>query len=194
MQPVWIDAVLSIAIGVGLAAAAGLRIFVPLIVLGTAARFGWVPLASGFEWLASDVGLGMLGVATVLEVAAYYIPWLDNLLDVAAGPLATIAGVVIAAAVMTDLPPAVRWSAAIIAGGGTAAAVQTLTSVARLKSTAMTGGFANPFLATLELLGSFAISIVAIVVPLLVIAVIAIGLLLLRRVRRAGSGASAPVT
>jgi hypothetical protein len=151
-------------------------------------------LASGFEWLESDIGLGMLVVATFLEVAAYYIPWLDNLLDVVAAPLATVAGVLIAAAVMTDLPPAIRWSAAMSAGGGTAAAVQTLTSVARLKSTAMTGGFANPLLATLELLGSLAISIVAIIVPLIVVGVVAAGLLLLRRLRRARSRPSPSVT
>jgi uncharacterized protein DUF4126 len=180
MEPVWLEAVLSVAVGLGLAAAAGLRVFVPLLVLGGAARLGWLPLASGFEWLASGSGLTTLGVATILEVAAYYIPWVDNLLDLVAGPLAVMAGILATAAVTTELPPALRWSAAIIAGGGTAAAVQGVTSITRLKSTAVTAGAANPLLATLELVGSLTTSIVAVVLPALAIFLV-VGLLLLAR-------------
>jgi hypothetical protein len=180
MDPVWAETALSLGVGLGLAAAAGLRVFVPLLVLGSAARLGWLPLASGFEWLSSGFGLATLSVATVLEVSAYYIPWVDNLLDVVAGPLAVMAGIVATAAVTTELPPALRWSAAIIAGGGTAAAVQGLTSLARLKSTALTAGTANPLLATIELVGSIATSLVAIVLPALAIFTI-VGLLWLAR-------------
>src|SRR5262245_57939365 len=118
-----LDVVLSIGVGLGLAAAAGLRVFLPLLVLGGAARLGWVPLASGFEWLSSGSGLGALSVATILEISAYYIPWVDNVLDFIVGPLAVVAGVLATAAVTIDLPPAVRWSVAIIAGGGTAGTV-----------------------------------------------------------------------
>jgi hypothetical protein len=184
MEPVWAEAVLSLAVGLGLAAAAGLRVFVPLLVMGAAARLGWLPLSSGFEWLASGFGLATLGVATILEVSAYYVPWVDNLLDVAAAPLAIMAGILATAAVTTELPPALRWSASIIAGGGTAAAVQGLTSLARLKSTVVTAGAGNPFLATLELLGSLATSIVAIVLPALTLFLVVGVVVLVRRVRR----------
>jgi hypothetical protein len=163
---------LSLGVGVGLAAAAGLRVFVPLLVLGAAAHAGWIPLTPSFAWLASPSSLAILSVATIVEIAAYYVPWVDNLLDVIAGPLAVLAGVVATAAVMTDLPPALRWSAAIIAGGGTAAAVQGLTSLTRLKSSALTGGLANPVLATVELAGSIATSFIVIIVPLVALIVV----------------------
>lgn len=166
MDPVWVEALLSLGVGVGLAAAAGLRVFLPLLLLGSAARLGWLPLTDGFEWLASGVGLGTLSVATALEIGAYYIPWIDNLLDIVAGPSAVVAGIVATAAVTTALPPPVRWAAAIIAGGGTAGVIQGLTTVARLKSSALTAGLGNPLLATLEWVGSLATSLLAIVFPI----------------------------
>ena len=172
MDPVWVEALLSLGVGVGLAAAAGLRVFLPLLLLGSAARLGWLPLTGGFEWLASGVGLGTLGVATVLEIGAYYVPWIDNLLDIVAGPSAVVAGVVATAAVTTDLPPPVRWAAAIIAGGGTAGLVQSVTSVARLKSSALTGGLGNPLLATLEWAGALVTSLLAIVFPMVAILIV----------------------
>ena len=172
MDPVWVEALLSLGVGVGLAAAAGLRVFLPLLLLGSAARLGWLPLTGGFEWLASGVGLGTLGVATVLEIGAYYVPWIDNLLDIVAGPSAVVAGVVATAAVTTDLPPPVRWAAAIIAGGGTAGLVQSVTTVARLKSSALTGGLGNPLLATLEWAGALVTSLLAIVFPMVAILIV----------------------
>src|SRR3954469_5224255 len=108
MEPIWVDGVLSVAVGLGLAAAAGLRVFVPLLVLGGAARLGWLPLANGFEWLASGSGLATTRVATVRKIGAFCIPWVDNLLDVVAGPLAVMAGILATAAVTTELPPALR--------------------------------------------------------------------------------------
>ena len=172
MDPVWVEALLSLGVGVGLAAAAGLRVFLPLLLLGSAARLGWLPLTGGFEWLASGVGLGTLGVATVLEIGAYYVPWIDNLLDIVAGPSAVVAGVVATAAVTTDLPPPVRWAAAIIAGGGTAGLVQSVTTVARLKSSALTGGLGNPLLATLEWAGALVTSLLALVFPMVAILIV----------------------
>ncbi len=165
MEPVWVEGLLSLSVGVGLAAAAGLRVFLPLLLLGSAARLGWLPLTDGFDWLASGVGLGTLSVATALEIGAYYIPWIDHLLDIVAGPSAVVAGIVATAAVTTELPPPVRWAAAIIAGGGTAGVIQGLTTVARLKSSALTAGLGNPLLATLEWVGALATSLLAIVFP-----------------------------
>jgi hypothetical protein len=182
MDVTWADAFVSIAVGIALAAAAGLRVFVPLLVLGGAARFGGLPLSSGFDWLASTQGLAALSLAVVLEIGAYYVPWVDNLLDTVASPLAVISGALAVAAVTTELPPPVRWALAVVGGGGAAGVVQGLTSFARLKSTAVTGGVANPILATLELFGSFAISIVAIVLPLLAIVIVASFVVLIRAV------------
>lgn len=184
MDLLWPSALLSLGIGVGLAAAAGLRVFLPLLVLGLAARNGVLPLTDAFGWIASTPGIAALATASAIEVIGYYIPLVDNVLDMLAAPLAILAGIVLTAAVTTDLPPELRWAAAIVAGGGTAGLVQAATSLARLKSTAFTGGLANPILATLELVGSLATAIVAVAVPLLgVVLVIAI-VMLIRRLAR----------
>jgi hypothetical protein len=184
MQVDWTAAVLSVGVGLGLASAAGLRVFLPLLLLGSAASLGWVPLTDGFAWLATGPALAALAVASVLEIGAYYVPWVDNLLDLLAAPLAIAAGITATAAVTTELPPALRWALAIVAGGGTAGIVQGLTSVARLKSTATTGGAGNAILATLELVGSLVTAIVAITLPLLAILLVVGIVLLVRRVAR----------
>jgi len=163
----WLGAILSVCVGAGLAAAAGLRVFVPLLMLGAAARWGWIGLAGDFQWLASDWTLAALAAAAILEIAAYHVPFVDHLLDVVAAPAAIVAGMVLTAAVVTDLPPAIRWAAAIIAGGGTAGVVQSLTSLLRVQSTATTGGIGNPVLATIEWIGAGVASIVSILMPVL---------------------------
>jgi hypothetical protein len=185
MDIAWAEAVLSIGIGIGLAAAAGLRVFVPLLVLGVAARLELLPLVGGFEWLSSNLGLGALAAATVLEIGAFYIPWLDNLLDLAAGPLAVLAGTLATAAVTTDLPPALHWAIAIVGGGGTAGIVKSVTSVVRLKSSLLTAGLGNFVVATLELAGSLVTAIIAILAPLIAVILIGLGLFLCYRASRA---------
>ena len=178
MDITWTEALLSLAIGIGLAAATGMRVFVPLLVLGAAARLEWLPLSAGFQWLSSWPAIIALAVAAVLEIGAYYIPLIDNFLDLLAGPLAVMAGIVTTAAVITDLPPLVRWSVAIVAGGGTAGVVQTVMSVVRLKSTTLTAGFGNFIVSTFELVASFAASLIAILAPVIAIFVV-IGILVL---------------
>lgn len=181
----WVDAVLSLGVGLGLAAAAGLRVFLPLLLLGVGARLGWVGLSDGFQWLESGWTLGALASAAFLEIAAYHVPWVDHLLDLVAAPAAVVAGVLLTAAAATDLPPAIRWAAAIIAGGGTAGAVQGLTSLARIASTATTGGLGSPLIATIEWIGSLLASIVAIFLPAVALAiVVAVVLLAVRMGRR----------
>jgi hypothetical protein len=168
-----LEPLLSIALGIGLAAAAGFRIFVPLLAAGIAARTGFLPLTDGFQWLGSTPALLMLGTAAVVEVLAYYIPGVDHLLDVVAGPAAVGAGVVASASVMADIPQGVMWPLAIIAGGGVAGLTKGTTALLRAKSGAMTAGFANPVVATVETVGATGITVLALVVPLLCLAAIA---------------------
>jgi hypothetical protein len=180
----WLDLSLAFTAGVGLAAATGLRVFLPVLILGLAARAGWIPLGADFNWLASNVGLAMLAIATVAEITAYYVPVIDNALDVVATPGAIVAGVITLAAVTGDLPAPVRWTLAIIAGGGTAGVVQSLTTVARLKSTGFTAGLGNPLLATVELVGALGVSVLAVVAPVVAIAGVAVIVATYRRLRR----------
>jgi hypothetical protein len=168
-----LEPLLSIALGIGLAAAAGFRIFVPLLAAGIAARTGFLPLTDGFQWLGSTPALLMLGTAAVVEVLAYYIPGVDHLLDVVAGPAAVGAGVVASASVMADIPQAVMWPLAIIAGGGVAGLTKGTTALLRAKSGVMTAGLANPVVATVETLGATGITVLALVVPLLCLAALA---------------------
>src|SRR5687768_15254162 len=128
------DLLLSACLGIGLAAACGFRIFVPLLVMSIAANSGHLGLAGGFEWIGTRPALIAFAVATLLEVLAYYVPWLDHLLDTAAVPIAIVAGVVVTASVVTDVSPLLRWSLAVIAGGGAAATTQADRKSTRLNS------------------------------------------------------------
>ncbi|HEX6214881.1 MAG TPA: DUF4126 domain-containing protein [Vicinamibacterales bacterium] len=167
-----LDLALSVALGVGLAAATGFRLFLPLLVLSIAAYTGHASLNESFAWLATPAALLMLGTAAIVEIAAFYIPGVDNLLDTVATPGAVVAGTIVSAAVMTDLPPMLKWTAAIIAGGGVAGITQSLTAMLRAKSTVFTGGLGNSVVATAELGGASLISILALAAPLAALALV----------------------
>jgi hypothetical protein len=173
------EAVLSVAAGLGLAAACGFRVFVPLLIAGTAARTGHLPLATGFAWLGSWPALMGFGVATLLEVGAYYVPWLDHALDTVATPAAVLAGMLASASVLPDLPPLLKWSVTLIGGGGLAGLIQGASVLLRLKSAAFTGGLANPVVSTGELVGASVTALLAVVIPVFcliaVVAVIVLG-------------------
>jgi hypothetical protein len=168
------DLALSVALGVALAAAVGFRVFLPMLVMSVAAHTGHLALGSGFAWLASAPALVMLSVAAVLEVLAYYIPVVDNLLDAIAAPAALLAGTLVSAAVMIELPPMVKWTTAVIAGGGAAGLTQGLTSLLRAKSTLMTGGLGNHVICTGELAAALTVSLLALIAPLAALAVVAL--------------------
>lgn len=178
------EMVLSIAVGIGLAAACGFRVFVPLLVLSVAGRAGMVPISTGFEWITSTGAIVSFSIATVLEVTAYYVPWLDNLLDSLTTPAAVVAGVIASASVLTELPPMLKWSVAIIAGGGAAGTIQGVTSLLRLKSTATTGGLGNFVLASAELGGSVVTSILAIVLPVVTLVLLLVVVVLVVKLSR----------
>ena len=184
------DILLSVCLGLGLAAACGFRVFVPFLVLNLAARAGYVEVAGSFEWIASTPALITLAVATGLEIAAYYIPWLDNLLDSVATPAAVVAGVVATAAVVTGIDPYLKWTLAVIAGGGVAGAVQAVTVGTRGASSVTTAGFGNPLVATAEIGGSALLSGVAVALPALAgVVVVVLLLLAARRLWRRRAGA-----
>lgn len=170
------DALFSVLLGIGLSAACGFRIFVPLLVMSLAAQYGSgpfdLPLAPGFAWIGTLPALIAFSVATVLEIGAYYIPWLDNALDVIAGPLAVVAGVLVAASQMHGMDPMLKWTLAVIAGGGAAAAMQALTGGTRAASSTATGGCANPLVATLEWIGALLMSLLAILLPPLAVGIL----------------------
>jgi len=168
------DTAISIALGVGLAAATGFRVFLPLLIASIAAYSGHLQLGESFSWLGTTTAMVMLGVAAVVEVFAYYIPAVDNLLDTLTTPLALVAGTVVSAAVITDLPPLIKWSTAIIAGGGVAAVTQGVTTLVRAKSTAFTAGLGNPVLSTFEMVAALIVAVLALLAPLIALALVAV--------------------
>ena len=148
-------------------------------------------MGENFAWLGTPSALTMLGVAAVVEILAYYIPGVDNLLDTLATPAAVVAGTLVSAAVITDLPPMLKWTTAIIAGGGVAGLTQGVTALLRAKSTVLTGGVGNPVIATAELGGSLLVSLLALAAPLIALLVVIVFLwLAMRLIRRIARSAS----
>jgi hypothetical protein len=163
---------MSVATGIALAAAAGFRAFVPLLAAGLAIHFGWVEPARGFDWLGEPVVLVALGVATAAEIAAYYVPGVDHVLDLIGAPVAVVAGIVAAAGVMVGLPDWLRWLTAIGAGGAVATAGHAINAVGRAKTVAATGGAGNPVYSTAELAGSVLMAALAFILPVIVVIVL----------------------
>jgi hypothetical protein len=159
------DIILALCMGLGLAAASGFRVFLPPFLLSIAVRADAVDVDltnSSLEYFDSNVAVILLGVATIAELAAYYVPWVDNLLDSIASPAAIIAGTGMTAIVLGGTDPVIQWALAIIAGGGVTAAVQGATVVTRGVSTAITAGIGNPVVSTGENIASLILSILAI--------------------------------
>ena len=162
------ETLISILLGISLASAVGFRIFIPLLVMSVASLNGILSLSSGFEWIGTYPALFVFGAASVFELAAYFIPFVDNFLDTIAGPTAVIAGTIAMASSLVELDPLIKWVLAIIAGGGAAGMVQSLTTITRGASSLATGGMGNPFVSATEAGFSFGIATLAVLFPLFV--------------------------
>lgn len=189
------ETILGLCIGIGLSAACGFRVFVPLLVMSVASLMGWFEPMKGFEWLAMPSVCIALTVATLCEIGAYYIPWVDNALDTIATPAAMIAGTLTTMAVSSgEMSQFASWAAAIIVGGGTAGAVQMSTVAVRGLSTATTGGVANPIISTGEWVGAAVLSVLSLIVPVLVVIVAVIAFIwVVRWIKKRKAQASSAV-
>lgn len=150
---------LSLCLGIGLAACSGFRVFVPLLLSSVAVHFGIVNVTQGFEWMGTWTAIAVLATATILEIGGYYIPWVDNLLDAIAAPAAVAAGTLLTTSFVEIDNPLLHWGLGIIMGGGTAGFIQVGTSLVRLASTKLSGGMANPVVATVENVASVGFSL-----------------------------------
>ena len=175
------EQILSILIGIGLSATCGFRIFVPLLGMSIAYHAGALDFAPGFAWIGSWPATIAFGIAMAVEIAAYYIPWLDNLLDTIATPAAIVAGTIATASMVGDVTPFFRWSLAIIAGGGVAGLIQGASVTIRGVSAASTGGIANPAVSTGELVASVVGTVLSILAPYVAIILFAFLLSLIMR-------------
>ncbi len=179
------ETIAAVALGVGLAASAGFRVFVPMLVASIAAHLGLFPAQEGFAWLASWPSIICFGTATVVEIVAYYVPFVDNLLDTITTPMAVGAGTLLLTSVLPIDSSLLKWTTGFIIGGGIAATVQTGSVLARLLSSGMTGGAGNPALTTGEHAAAIATSLLSLVIPLIVVpallVLITVGLVFFRR-------------
>ncbi|QLG46476.1 DUF4126 domain-containing protein [Costertonia aggregata] len=178
------ETIISIFLGVGLAASVGFRIFLPLFALSLASYFNVWELNHSWEWIGSFAAVIVLGVATIVEIFAYFIPWVDNLLDSIAIPLAGIAGTAVMVSTVADLDPVVTWSLAIIAGGGTATAIRGAGATSRLTSTATTGGLGNPVISTVETGTAMVVTTASIFAPILAAVFVIVILIIIFRIYR----------
>ena len=176
-----IETISALALGIGLSASTGFRVFIPLLVAGIASHFGLLPLGESFEWMGSVPALISFGVATVVEVLAYYIPFVDNLLDSIATPLSVGAGTLL----MTSVFPAenewIKWIMGFVVGGGAAATIQSGSAFTRLLSTGITAGTGNPVVSTGEGVAASGFSIMSLFTPILVAVLLVILMIILLR-------------
>lgn len=181
------ETILSIFLGIGLAAAVGFRVFLPLFALSLASFTGLWELNPQWAWMGSMTAVITFGVATVAELFAYFIPWVDNILDSIALPLAALAGTAVVISTLSGMDPVVTWSLAIIAGGGTATAIKGAASGSRIVSTLSTGGVTNPAVSAIETAAAVTLTLASVLAPVLaaflVILVLVFVLRLYRKLR-----------
>lgn len=165
----YLEIAVGICLGISLAAACGFRVFVPMLGISIAHKLDLISLSEGFSWIGTWPALAAFSIATVMEVAAYYIPWVDNLLDMVTVPSAFVAGVIASAAAMSDteISPLLMWGVALVGGGGSASVVGGTTTVVRGTSSAVTGGLGNSVVSTGELIASAVVSVFAFFLPIL---------------------------
>jgi len=168
-----VEYVISLLIGISLSATSGFRIFVPLLVISIASLAGWIELTPAFAWVGTYPALVALGVAAVLELIGYYIPFVDNLLSSFAVPVSLIAGTLITAAVLVDFPPVLAWALAIITGGGAALGSSMVSNTVHTGSTVSTAGTVNPVISFFESLFSLLMSFLAVLLPVIAFLVFA---------------------
>jgi hypothetical protein len=176
------ETIVSFLLGIGLSAAVGFRVFVPMLLVSLASMANVIQLSPGFQWMGTPVAALVFAVATLIELLGFLVPWVSNALDSIATPAATIAGVIMMAAVLTDMSPIARWALAIIAGGGVALTVQGATVVTRAAAAGATGGAANPIVGLVEAIGALVVTITTIVIPAIMGILILIVVALLLRI------------
>jgi hypothetical protein len=189
--------VLALLLGLGLSASTGLNTFVPLLLLGAAARFGvaGITLGDKFGWLTSDVALIVLIIASIVEIIADKIPAVDHFLDAAGTFVRPAAGAVAAASVLTGMDPTVAAIVGLIVGAPTSFGFHALKAGTRVASSTTTFGCANPIISLAEDIISFGLSIVAIFAPIIVPVVLLILFWILwtivKKIRRGAVNAAA---
>lgn len=190
----WTTIVPSLAMGIGLAACAGIRAWLPLLMAGGLARWGVIELGPSFQFIAGDRALILFGVATVIEILADKVPAVDHALDSLSTVLRPAAGSLLAASVLWQVSdPLTALALGVAVGAPTSLVPHAAKSLLRAGSTVLTGGLANPVLSLLEDLAALVLFVLSVLVPVLVaVSLLMVAFLILRRtLRRSPSAVSA---
>src|SRR5450432_2135005 len=184
----------AIALGVALSACCGFRIFIPMLVGSIAAYNHWFSFSADMQWLGSLPAIICFATAALIEIAAYYFPFLDNILDAIAAPLAIAAGTLLAFAILPSGQSEIllRWATALIAGGATAGTIHVGTGLLRLFSTKATLGTGNPVVASGENVVAITASVLSFIVPVIIATILLLVVVWIgyKGVRRISSGKS----
>jgi hypothetical protein len=173
MDATWFEALPVIALAIALAACAGLRAWLPLLLAGGLARAGFLQLGPTFGFLSSDRALVLLALATVIEIAGDKFPAVDHALDALSTVLRPAAGTLLAASVLgTVSDPLTAWILGLIVGAPTSLVPHVAKSGLRLASTALTAGLANPLVSVAEDVGTVVMVVLAVVAPVVVCALL----------------------
>ena len=171
-----VQILLSLSLGLGLAAACGFRVFIPPLMMGVGSRLDLYKLEGSFVWVDDTWAIAIFAVATLLEIGGYFIPWIDNLLDTVATPAAILGGIFVTSASLEgELDPSAQWTLSVIAGGSVSGVIQLGTVATRAISTGTTGGLANPIISLLEAVAS----VLCILISLFLVAIIPIVIIFL---------------
>ena len=163
-----VETISAVALGIGLSASTGFRVFIPLLVAGLASHFGILPLGESFAWMGSTPALIAFAVAAVVEVLAYYIPFVDNLLDSIATPLSIGAGTLLMTSVFPSDSEWMKWIIGFVVGGGAAATIQSGSAITRFLSTKFTAGTGNSVVSSGEGVAATGFSVMSLFLPILV--------------------------
>ena len=169
-----VELVVGICAGISLSAACGFRVFLPLLAVSIAAHFFGFKVNADFEWIGSWTSIVSLATATIVEIVAYYLPFVDSLLDFINVPLAFVAGAVVMSGVLPDVHPYLKWSIAGLLGSSAAGLTQLATTIIRGASTATTAGAGNNVVSSSEDVCATFFSLGAILFPLIAIVVVTI--------------------
>jgi hypothetical protein len=175
----------ALALAIALAASAGLRAWLPLLLAGGLARLGLLHLGPSFHFLASDKALLIFGAATLVELVGDKVPAVDHALDAIGTPLRPAAGALLAASVLgTVSDPLTALVLGTAVGAPSALVPHALKTALRAASTTFTGGLANPVLSLVEDALSLVTFALALLVPILVVALLGAAVFLAVRLLR----------
>lgn len=159
----------------GLSASAGLNAYLPLLIVSVSAKLGWFELSEPFDAMTSWWVIGVLIVLLIIEIIADKVPAVDTINDVINTVIRPAAGAILFAAsanVINEVTPVLS----VILGLLVAGSVHTVKTVTRPVVTTTTAGIGNPVVSTIEDVISGVTSLLAVLLPWLVILVAVTGI------------------